>query len=53
MRAEPTLKKPRKIGALRKDKQPCSDCGASAEASGVVYHKPNCKLYARAAKPKE
>ena len=50
---EPTLKKPRTIGRLRKvvDKEPgCPGCG------GFYAHKPGCKLARddqRTAKPKE
>lgn len=62
MRKAPELQKPVRAGALRKDEgtkvaphpvveATCASCGstdkATVDGTTVLYHKPNCKLYAR------
>jgi len=48
---ESKLQKPVKA-TMRKDAKPdvpCPSCGSTEVVRGVLYHKANCKLYARKA----
>ena len=50
MRKQGELQKPVKAGKLHKDQPKCIECGAERNAgTGLIYHKQNCKAYARKA----